>query len=208
MKPTHCYYVEGSDSMIDTVDPLTGLTTCFKETKDQIVDRYPGANLVPIDDAIAAIRKVIDKKYITIPSVTTEEEWMDLLCVLPPKNYNTSDRATSFMLEEFTIADITTIGCNIDDIYFTFSDRCTLTHFEILEKCYLAHPDLFPNKKFVKELVPGDRFKYNNKVLVAASFPHRDPVGLIEVATEPIGVFVHRGGLKVEIINPINGENQ
>ena len=201
MKPTHCYYVENSDSMIDTVDPLTGLTTCFKETKDQIVDRYHGATLVPIDDAITSIRKVIDKKYIAKPSVTTEEEWMDLLYVLPPKNYNTSDQAISFMLEEFTIADITTICCNIDGIYFTFSDRCTLTHFEILEKCYLAHPDLFPNKKFVKELVPGDRFKYEGGIFTATSAPRKAIQGLVELDIDPDGVFMHRQGLKVEIVN-------
>jgi hypothetical protein len=47
-----CFHVPGSDSIIDMVHPITGLSHIQKENLEQIRQRYPGAELREYEDVI------------------------------------------------------------------------------------------------------------------------------------------------------------
>jgi hypothetical protein len=75
--------------------------------------------------------------FTTGPVEITAERFDEMLNVLPPMKWRGGRGAQSFMMCEFTYADITDIFCEIRGRYFTLSDSCTLTHEDIMQRCAL-----------------------------------------------------------------------
>jgi hypothetical protein len=79
---THAFAVPGADSMIDLVVPETGLSEVYGHTLEQIRERYPGADVVPIGPWLAA-KAARQHSPITWAECTKARYW-EMLEVLPP----------------------------------------------------------------------------------------------------------------------------
>lgn len=79
---TYAVAVPGERNLIDTLNPATGLTDCCNETLEQVRLRYPGAEIVCIDEWCAQRGKEQDAPIEW--SEVTEDKYDDMLNVLPP----------------------------------------------------------------------------------------------------------------------------
>ena len=128
-----CFYVPGQLSIIDTVKD-NGKSFYDNESLEEIDKRYPGAILIPFEDAIAKIEALAEKKYITEPIEVDEERFMDMLGILPPMNWKQTTEGEVFMMCEMNYSHYTNIFCQIKDSYFEFSDSRFLTLDQIINK--------------------------------------------------------------------------
>ena len=128
-----CFYVPGQLSIIDTVKD-NGKSFYYDESLEEINKRYPGAILIPFEDAIAQLEALAEKKYITEPIEVDEERFMDMLGILPPMNWKQSTEGEAFMICEMNYSHYTNIFCQIKDRYFEFSDSRFLTLDQIIKK--------------------------------------------------------------------------
>jgi hypothetical protein len=71
------------------------------------------------------------------PVEISAERFNEMLNILPPMKWRGSRGQQTFMMCEFTYADITTIFCCLGERYFEMSDSFTLTHQNIVERCAL-----------------------------------------------------------------------
>ncbi len=83
---TECYAVPNSGSIIDGINPATGLTFVCGETAEQITARYPDAVRMNMDDWMAAKAARQQTPISWLP--TTAEQYEDMLGVLPPIDWN------------------------------------------------------------------------------------------------------------------------
>lgn len=81
-QPTECYGVPGEDSIIDCINPRTGLTAICRETFEQIRERYPNAERMTIESHCKAKAQRQDTPITW--SDTTEAKYWEMLEVLPP----------------------------------------------------------------------------------------------------------------------------
>lgn len=79
---TEAYAKPGEHSIIDVIDPETGLTSVYHETFEQIRARYPEAERVAIADWQAQ-RAAAQDTPIVWTRITRRKYW-DMLEVLPP----------------------------------------------------------------------------------------------------------------------------
>ena len=128
-----CFYVPGQLSIIDTVKD-NGKSFYYDESLEEINKRYPGAILIPFEDAIAQLEALAEKKYITEPIEVDEERFLDMLEILPPMNWKQSTEGEAFMICEMNYSHYTNIFCQIKDRYFEFSDSRFLTLDQIIKK--------------------------------------------------------------------------
>ena len=77
-----CFAVPGGNSMIDVISPETGLSQVKGETLEQISVRYPGAQIMRIDDWCKSRAVAQDTPVVWIEC--TEERYYEMLEVLPP----------------------------------------------------------------------------------------------------------------------------
>ncbi len=76
-----CFAVPGV-TIIDVLNPLTGLTVCFGRSLADCQAEYPGAIKMTVD-AFCASKAAKQDSAVTWEE-TTEERWEDMLNVLPP----------------------------------------------------------------------------------------------------------------------------
>jgi len=79
---TQAFAVPGADSLIDLVNPATGRSICYDESLEQIQLRYPRAEVVEV--ARFQVEKANRQDGPIEWKETTEEEYQDMLNVLPP----------------------------------------------------------------------------------------------------------------------------
>ena len=81
---THCFAVPGGQSMIDLVHPLTGRTTIYNRTLDEVRQEqgYEKAELILIDDFLRDKAATQDTPIIW--TETTQEKFYEMLECLPP----------------------------------------------------------------------------------------------------------------------------
>ena len=82
--PTDCYAVPGSESIIDTINPETGLTTYFAKTLEQVRSEkgYAQAERMTIE---ACCQQKATRQHSPITwSEVTEEQYDEMFEVLPP----------------------------------------------------------------------------------------------------------------------------
>ncbi len=77
-----CYAVPGSSSIIDMIDPESGLTCVYGKTAADVAAEEPGAVRMPIADWLTA--KAARQHTPITWDETTEEQYNDMLEVLPP----------------------------------------------------------------------------------------------------------------------------
>lgn len=85
MECKECYAVPGADSILDVINPRTGLTWYFGKTLDQVQAEDPGAVRMTVD-AFCAQKAIRQHSPITWDE-TTEELYWDALEALPPAAY-------------------------------------------------------------------------------------------------------------------------
>jgi hypothetical protein len=84
--PTDCYAVPGSDSMIDTIHPATGLAVYSGDSFEQVQARHPGAVRMSIE-AFCEAKAIRQHSPITWEPVT-EDKFFEMFEVLPPAYHN------------------------------------------------------------------------------------------------------------------------
>jgi hypothetical protein len=109
---------------------IDGKTDFNKETLEDATKRYPGAIEVSLEEASIQIAKAAKLKYITDPIEIDEDQYMEMLEMLPPMNWI----GGTFMLCEFSFDNYTKIFCKIGKRYFQFSDSASLKEAEIIQK--------------------------------------------------------------------------
>jgi len=114
------------------------VSSCERETLEQIQLRYPGAVLMTYDEAVAAHAEFMK----VAPSEIDKERFFDMLEVLPPVNWVRHDNSESFKMLERSSGDITGIFVRIGSRYFSMEDSTHLPHGIIVEMVYNAFPDL------------------------------------------------------------------
>jgi hypothetical protein len=82
---TEVYAVPGKGSIIDTINPATGLTSCFAESAAEVLERNPDAvRMTWIDWSNAAIK--LQQTPLRWRSVS-EAQYHEMLEVLPPASW-------------------------------------------------------------------------------------------------------------------------
>lgn len=80
----NCYVDYSIATVIDIIDPNSGLTFYAGETFDQIRTRWPDATLTTLDDF--CVWKAALQRSPIVWYETTESELEKMLCVLPPED--------------------------------------------------------------------------------------------------------------------------
>lgn len=126
-----CYVSVSRRTVIDFVRN-DGRTRMGGHTLDEVRERYPDAALMMFADAKAAIENaLIDRE----PTKLSAADFIEALEVLPPKTWLVRRDTESFKMREHLYGSVTRIYARLNNEYFTFNDRCTLTHDEIVAKC-------------------------------------------------------------------------
>lgn len=128
-----CYYSPSKLTVIDLIMP-NGLTQYAAETEEQIRLRYPDARRMTFDDAILSKENAL----IDAPMEITEDQFIEALEVLPPNQWRTVGNEESFKMSEHLSGGITRIYARIGERFFSFNDRFTLPHKQIIAKCQEA----------------------------------------------------------------------
>jgi len=80
---TEAFAVPGEHSLIDCINPETGKSWINGHTLEQVQERYPGAEVVNIDEWCAA--KGTKQDTLVEWNEVTEEQYYEMLNVLPPE---------------------------------------------------------------------------------------------------------------------------
>ena len=132
-----CFYQPGKSGIIDTVrhGGLIALSYCAGESLQEIRSRYPGAVLMPLDEAYDLVEAVNRARLCTGPKRITKELFQYGLCVLPPRDWQQREGEESFKIMELTCGQLTAIYCRIGDEYFALTEDVNTPHDKIVEMC-------------------------------------------------------------------------
>lgn len=125
------FYVPGQLSVVDEVKQNAagekfGLWS--SQSHAQLEAQYPGL----VVGTAAEFRTLANEAAKTAPEEITQEEFDDLLNVLPPQGWTRGGSSESFKLSEYYANDITTVVVRVDDRYFKFRDLGSLRHADVL----------------------------------------------------------------------------
>lgn len=136
----NCEYVYYSPSKVTTIDSLhwfTGLSMYSQNTPEMVKERYPDAILIHVSEAILIMEEAnIDK----VAKPISKEQFWDALECLPPQNWVRREFTESFKMCEYLTGQITSIYVRIGKEYFTFHDRASMTHDQIVAKTRAGMP--------------------------------------------------------------------
>jgi len=137
-----CFYVPGSDTIIDTAELRDGVwrSTIQNEDINQIRMRYPNAELADFEKVYAKV----EASYRTKPIEITRAEFIYALEVLPPVGWHTVKGVESFKISERYYGQMTAIYARVGKRYFTFRDAITLTAEKIADM--IANSNAFKRK--------------------------------------------------------------
>lgn len=76
------YAVPGEHSIIDVIDPETGLTACMGNTPEQLRERYPNAIRINLDEW--SKQRAAEQDSPIRWTETTHRKYMEMLEILPP----------------------------------------------------------------------------------------------------------------------------
>ena len=86
LRATECYAQPESETLIDMIHPITGLTLCYGETLEQVRERYPQAERMTYE-AWCAAKAARQDSPLTWQEIT-EERYEYAFEVLPPAAYS------------------------------------------------------------------------------------------------------------------------
>lgn len=113
----------------------SGNSQIFGQTLEEVRERYPDAQIMEANEAVNAIENgLIDDEAKEI----TEQQFTDALEVLPPMKWKRYSDSESFMMAEFFYGSITSIYARVGNRFYTFQDRCSLSHDDIVRKVVLS----------------------------------------------------------------------
>lgn len=125
-----CFVSLANRTVIDYVRD-NGLTQIFGQTIDEVRQRYPDVQIMSADEAVNAIEtSLIDNDATEI----TEDQFISALEVLPPKHWQSYTDTESFMMAEYLYGYVTSIYARVGNRYYTFHDRCNMSHDDIIRK--------------------------------------------------------------------------
>ncbi len=136
-----CFVQPGQFCIIDVVDPATGRSSIYGETLEQVQARYPGAVVGDLEEWYT--RKI--ESFLTEPEEITEEQYDEMLNVLPPKRwehrtgpygYTSSFEMIEHMcgsVTAFYIAIETPVGF-VKPRYFTYQGHSGVPHEEKIKR--------------------------------------------------------------------------
>ena len=133
-KETHCFYVPGDCNLIDTAT-ADNRGMYSGETLEEILERYPGAQLMDIDEACAMAEKAKHDKYVHCPMEITAERFEEMLNAMPPVGWKHGPGGQSFKMSERMTGMLTAIFCEIGGRYFELCDDIRNSHEWILREC-------------------------------------------------------------------------
>ena len=128
---THAFYVPGSISTIDLINPFTDLGMWSNETLEQVRERHPGAVIETLD----TIDRNHDENVREAPNRITAERWDYSLNVLPPVRWIRESGAETFHISELVSGSMANILCRVGDVFYEMVDNVTLNHREIIAMC-------------------------------------------------------------------------
>jgi len=126
-----CYYQPSTQTVIDTIHPITGVGVWSKKTLAETQAEYDGAEVWDFDKAIE--HKQNEAK--TAPKEISAERFEEMLYVLPPVGWKNEGGAESFKMSERWSGNITGIYCRIGERFFEFLDDISLSHDAICKRC-------------------------------------------------------------------------
>jgi hypothetical protein len=146
-----CWYVPGEMSLIDVINPETGLTFCCGDDATAVLARHPNARRMSVTTASDQIDRAAVENYCQPVRECTEADFQYCLEVLPPVGWKTARGVQSFKMSERTFGNITNIYAECGGRFFCLSDRITMSADEIAERvgAYIAsNPVSTPIKVF------------------------------------------------------------
>ena len=126
----YCFFDPEESKIIDSLREDEETTLIEKQTLEEVQEKYPKAIKLTIEEAW----NLYEEAAITEPEEITEEEFDWLLNVLPPKNWWHGSNCESFMMIERDRGSVTRICVRDGQKYYKFSDRDSLTPYQILDK--------------------------------------------------------------------------
>lgn len=131
---TQCFVSLAQRVIIDYAG-ANGRTQIFGQTLEEVRERYPDVQAMEANDAVDAIENgLIDAEATEI----TEQQFTDALEVLPPMKWKSYSDSESFMMAEFFYGSVTSIYARVGNRFYTFHDRCSLSHDDIVRKVVLS----------------------------------------------------------------------
>ena len=129
-----CFYQPGHGGIVDLAT-LDGRSGCFNHALEEIRAEYPGAVLMPLDEAVTQSQAANRARLCTGPKQVTEKEFDAALGVLPPRDWQRHNGEESFKIMELTCGQLTAIYCRIGEEYFTLTEDVNTPHEKIVEMC-------------------------------------------------------------------------
>ena len=122
------------------------LTAYGRKTLDEAMRQHPGAEVMPIE----AAHEACCDQYRTDPAQCGAERFLEMLEVLPPLRWQRRGASESFMVGEMIYGDIAAIFVRLgredgEPTYWSFNDRVTLGHDEIVARATAAAAALAAN---------------------------------------------------------------
>ncbi len=129
-----CFYSPNAATVIDCVFECSDgvyRTLCYRHTLEETRTQYPDAVCVHWNEAW----KARADSYKAPVSETTEEQFLEMLNILPPVGWaGCGSGAESFKMSEMLCDRITVIFVQYRGRYFTLCDDVRTTHGAIMEK--------------------------------------------------------------------------
>lgn len=126
-----CFYEPGKPGIIDAVHPNTGRGVYSGETLEQIQEANPGA----VEGDFAAVCDCQADYWRRPPVAITAERFEEMLCVLPPEDWEQGSDWEVFKLTERTSGTVTAIFCRLGEQFFELADCFLTPSDEIVSKC-------------------------------------------------------------------------
>jgi len=136
MNATHCYFQPPAaagcamGTLVDFIDPATGLSEFGRSTQEQLAARYPGIEVWLIDAAVN-FREQVGR---TEPQEITREQWDSALEVLPPNHWERQGMFESFQCSEHWSGRLTSTYLRRGLRYWQFTDIAGMGIVAIIER--------------------------------------------------------------------------
>ncbi|HHH2235411.1 TPA: DUF1419 domain-containing protein [Yersinia enterocolitica] len=133
--PEMWFYIPGNLWATGVAIWKSGAYICgyTKQTLEQLRQQHPTMVLLSFD----AVEKAIEESAITSVIEISEDKYNEFLNILPPLDWVGGEGSCTFKLREMYVGNITSIYVRYHDgecryKYFTFRNRVTIKHVEIL----------------------------------------------------------------------------
>lgn len=123
-------FVSLSKRVVIDVIRENGSTLINGNTLEEIRERYPDAQQMSLEEA----KEALESNLIGDPERISKEQFIEALEVLPPESWRNCGETESFKMSEYFYGNITSIYVRIGNEYFSFNDRGTLSHDDIIRK--------------------------------------------------------------------------